>query len=56
MTEGNIRLGEVCLLTDDVPRLADFYRALLGVDGHSDDPAGSLVFLRSFPHETELKE
>lgn len=25
------RIGEVCLLTQDVPRLADFYRRLLGV-------------------------
>lgn len=25
-----MRIGEVCLLTTDVPRLADFYRKLLG--------------------------
>lgn len=25
------RIGEVCLLTSDVPRLADFYRKLLDV-------------------------
>ena len=32
-------LGEVSILTDDVPRLAAFYKALLGVDNGSDDPA-----------------
>lgn len=30
-------LGEVCLLTDDVVRLADFYKMLLGVDNGSED-------------------
>ena len=33
-----MKLGEVCLLTHDVPRLAAFYRALLGVGGQCDDP------------------
>lgn len=32
------RLGEISLLTNDVPRLADFYKKLLGVDNHSGDP------------------
>ena len=43
MTEGNIRLGEVCLLTDAVPRLANFYKTLLGVDDFSDDPVHQFV-------------
>ena len=29
--------GEVCLLTNDVRKLADFYKKLLGVDNCSDD-------------------
>ena len=41
------RVGEVCLLTRDVPRLAGFYRALLGVPDSGDkDPV----------HQTILRE
>ena len=29
-------IGEVCLLTNDVPRLAGFYKLLLGVENGSD--------------------
>ncbi|HSK69918.1 MAG TPA: VOC family protein [Candidatus Limnocylindria bacterium] len=36
-------LGEVCLLTGDVVRLAGFYRWLLGVGGGSDDPVHQAV-------------
>ena len=36
-------LGEVSILTDDVPRLAAFYRALLGAEGSGDDPAHQTV-------------
>lgn len=32
-----MRLGEVCLLTNDVIRLADFYKALLETDNGSND-------------------
>lgn len=32
-----MRLGEVGLLTNDVVRLANFYKKLLGVDNASDD-------------------
>ena len=32
-----MRLGEVCLLTNNVVRLADFYRALLNIDDGCDD-------------------
>lgn len=32
------RIGEVCLLTGDVVRLADFYRSLLGLEGENKDP------------------
>ena len=32
-----MRLGEVCIMTRDVPRLAAFYKALLQVDNGSDD-------------------
>lgn len=33
-----MRLGEVCLLTDDVARLAAFYRRLLDLPEESGDP------------------
>ncbi len=32
-----MKIGEVCLLTNDVRRLADFYKKLLGTDNGSDD-------------------
>jgi len=32
-----MKLGEVCLLTNDVVKLADFYKRLLGVDNKSND-------------------
>lgn len=32
-----MRLGEVSLLTNDVVHLANFYKALLGIDNGSDD-------------------
>lgn len=36
-------LGEVSILTDNVPRLAAFYKELLGVDTPSDDPVHQFV-------------
>lgn len=32
-----MKIGEVCLQTNDVIRLADFYKQLLGVDNDSND-------------------
>ena len=32
-----MNIGEVCLLTNDVRKLADFYKKLFGVDNCSDD-------------------
>ncbi|MCH5197394.1 MAG: VOC family protein [Oscillospiraceae bacterium] len=32
-----MKIGEVCLLTNDVLRLASFYKKLLGIDNGSDD-------------------
>ena len=32
-----MKIGEVCLLTNDVPRLASFYKRLLEVENDSDD-------------------
>lgn len=32
-----MKLGEVCLLTSDVIRLANFYKQLLDIDNNSDD-------------------
>lgn len=39
-------LGEVSILTDDVPRLAAFYKMLLGVDNGSDDPVHQTIIAR----------
>lgn len=36
-------IGEVCLLTNDVLRLASFYKQLLGVDNGSDDPVHQFI-------------
>lgn len=33
-----MKLGEVCLMTNDVIRLADFCKKLLGADNGSNDP------------------
>ncbi|MDD3243607.1 MAG: VOC family protein [Eubacteriales bacterium] len=38
-----MKLGEVCLLTNDVVRLAGFYKELLGVDNGSDDPVHQFI-------------
>lgn len=38
-----MRIGEVCLETNDVNRLADFYKQLLKVDGGSDDPVHQFI-------------
>ena len=58
-------IGEVCLLTNDVPRLAAFYKQLLGVEiieplvkrpwGAVNmsfyDPDNNMIFFRSFPEQ-----
>ncbi len=38
-----MRIGEVCLETNDVIRLADFYKQLLKVDNGSDDPVHQFI-------------
>lgn len=38
-----LELSEISLLTNDVPRLADFYKALLDVDNHSEDPVHQFI-------------
>ena len=38
-----MRIGEVCLETNDVIRLADFYKQLLKVDKGSDDPVHQFI-------------
>ena len=38
-----MKIGEVCLLTRDVVRLADFYRRLLGADGAGGDPVHQVI-------------
>ena len=43
-----MRLGEICLLTREVPRLASFYAALLGVDKATDDPLTVVNNLSTF--------
>ena len=32
-----MRIGEVCLITNDVVKLANFYKQLLGIDNSSND-------------------
>ena len=34
----SIKIGEVSILTGDVVRMADFYKALLGIENNSNDP------------------
>ena len=41
--EDSMKIGEVCLLTNDVPRLASFYRQLLGVEEGSNDEIHQFV-------------
>ncbi len=36
-------IGEVCLLTNDVPRLAGFYKLLLGVENGSDNETHQFI-------------
>ena len=36
-------LGGICLLTSDVVRLANFYKALLKVENQSDDPVHQFI-------------
>ena len=36
-------IGEVCLLTNDVPKLAAFYKQLLGVENNSDDETHQFI-------------
>ena len=36
-------IGEVCLLTNDVPRLAAFYKQLLGVENGSNDETHKFI-------------
>jgi len=38
-----MKLGEVCLLTNDVCRLADFYRQLMDIEERSDDPVHQFI-------------
>ena len=38
-----MKIGEVCMLTNDVPRLAAFYKQLLGVDNDSNDETHQFI-------------
>lgn len=38
-----MRIGEVCLLTNDVPRLASFYKRLLDADNGSNDSVHQFI-------------
>ena len=38
-----MKLGEICLLTHDVPRLSAFYRALLELPGTCGDPLHQFI-------------
>lgn len=39
-----MRIGEVCLFTNDVIRLADFYKTVFSVDNDSDDDVHQFIF------------
>lgn len=52
-----MKIGEVSLLTNDVVRLADFYKKLLEIDNDSEDTVhqtliANTVYLRTFPERT----
>ena len=38
-----MRIGEVCLLTEDVVKLSDFYKRLLKIDNDSSDPVHQTI-------------
>ena len=38
-----MKLGEVCLLTNDVPKLATFYKRLLNVENNSSDETHQFI-------------
>ena len=38
-----MKIGEVCLLTNDVPKLAAFYKQLLGVENDSQDETHQFI-------------
>ena len=38
-----MKIGEVCLLTNDVPGLASFYKRLLGVENNSEDETHQFI-------------
>lgn len=38
-----MKIGEVCLLTNDVIRLANFYKLLFRIDNGSDDDVHQLL-------------
>lgn len=38
-----MRIGEVCLQTEDVIRLSNFYKALLGVENDCEDPVHQFI-------------
>lgn len=38
-----MKIGEVSILTDDVVRMADFYKALLGIENNSNDPVHQIL-------------
>ncbi len=39
-----MKIGEVCLLTNDVVRLSNFYKMLFNVDNHCDDDVHQFIF------------
>ncbi len=39
-----MKVGEVCLLTNDVIRLSNFYKLLFNIDNHSDDDVHQFIF------------
>ena len=46
-----MKIGEVCLLTNDVVSLSNFYKRLFQIDNGSNDPVHQFIF----SEETTLK-
>ncbi len=38
-----MKIGEVCIETNDVKRIADFYRMILGIEGESNDEVHQFI-------------
>lgn len=42
-----MKIGEVCLLTNDVIRLSNFYKTLFNIDNHCNDDVHQFILGRN---------